>query len=265
MNWFPNKAFGLVVLGWLAVSAAAQGQVRMSATPAAQSPPPEIKLNGLTTILGDKRALFKVRYDSGPVETYCLAEGQSAGAIQLLSVDIRAGKIKINNHGTIQTASLCDPPNLSILLASEISDGKSGNSFFRQKNPGNNSDGGGSSGSTTTGGVTSGQNFAGAVPAGKSTAGAATGSPGAAASNNSGNPGTADAGSQNSDGASSGNTSQLPEPFSLRQAREFERLRIESASGVYNGTDEPIPLTPLTPTGTPRALIGPDRAWFPPE
>jgi hypothetical protein len=121
--------------------------------------------------------------------------------------------------------------------------------------------------------VVAGQNnIAAAVPAGKSTAGAATGSPGTAASsnssNNSGNAGTADAGSQNSAnaGSSSDYTSQRPEPYSLTAAREFQRIRIETASGVNNGTDEPLPLTPLTPLtppGTPKALIGPDRAWFP--
>jgi len=265
MNRFPHKAVSLVAMGWLAVSAAAQGQVPMSAAPAAQGLPPEIKLNGLTTILGDKRALFKVRNDSGPVESYFLAEGQSAGAIKLLLVDIRAGKIKVNNHGVIQTVSLCDPPDLSILMASEIGDNKSGGGLFRQKNTGGSFDGGMPAGSTTAGGVTAGQNSGAAGSAGKSTAGAANASPGTAAANNSANPVTTNPSSQSSGDASSSNASQLPESFSLREAQEFERIRIETAGGVYDGTDEPLPLTPLTPPGTPRALIGPDRAWFPPD
>ncbi len=189
MNWFPNKAFGLVVLGWLAASAAAQGQVPMSAAPAAQGPPPEIKLNGLTTILGDKRALFKVRNDSGPVESYFLAEGQSAGAIKLLSVDIRAGKIKVNNHGVVQTVSLCDPPDLSILMASEIGGDKSGGGLFHQKNTGGSFGGAMLAGSTMAGGMAAGQNSGAGYPAGtaaggKAAAGTANNLPGAAPSDN---------------------------------------------------------------------------------
>jgi hypothetical protein len=261
MNWISNKTMGLAATGWLVVSAV--GQMPVAAAPATSSPPPEIKLNGLTTILGDKRALFKVRLGSGPVESYCLAEGQSAGCIKLLSVDVRAGRIKVNYHGVIQTVSLCDAPDLSILTATEAGGDENGNSLSLRKNAGTSSGGGVTAASPTTGGVTAGQNIAAAVPAGKSTAGAANSSPGTAASSNSG---TSDAGSQNSSGsgdASSSNTSQRPEPYSLTAAREFERIRIETASGVYNGTDEPLPLTPLTPPGTPKALIGPDRAWFP--
>jgi hypothetical protein len=265
MNWFPHKAVGLVAMAWLVVSTAAEGQVQRSATSAAQRPPPEIKLNGLTTILGDKRALFKVRNDSGPVESYFLVEGQSAGAIKLLSVDIRAGNIKVNSHGVTQTISLCVPPDLSILMASEISGEKIGNNFFRQNNSGNSSAAAVPAGSTTAGRLSAGQNFGASVPAGKSTAGAAKGSPGDSINRSSGNPITSDESSQNSGRANPANSAQLPESFSLRAAREFERLRIESASGVYNGNVEPLPLTPLTPPGTPKALIGPDRAWFPPD
>jgi hypothetical protein len=264
-NGYSIFEYALIALVWLAVSMAAEGQVRMAAAPQAQRPPPEIKLNGLTTILGDKRALFKVRYDSGQVESYFLAEGQCAGAIKLLFVDIRAGTIKVNSHGVTQTASLCDPPDLSILMASEIGGEKTGSSFSRQNIPGNSSAVSVQGGSPTAGGGTSGQNFGEAVPAGKSATGTANSSPGDTGSRSSGNPGKPDDGSQNSGGAGSGNTAQLPEPFALRAAREFERLRIESASGVYNGNDEPLPLTPLTPPGTPKALIGPDRAWFPPD
>jgi hypothetical protein len=268
MSRFANNVFGLAALGWVAISYPADGQAWTPAVPANQGPPPDIKLNGLTTILGDKRALFKVRPDSGPVESYFLAEGQSAGTIKLLSVDIRAGRIKINNHGVIQTVALCDAPDLSILMATEAGGSQNGNGFSSGQNPGDFSANSGPAGSPAPGGAAARQNSGAGFSAGNSTGGVANGSPGAAAGNNfdkSANPGTSNASSNNSDnsGSNSDNTSQHPEPYSLTAAREFERLRIETASGVYNGTDEPLPLTPLTPPGTPKALIGPDRAWFP--
>jgi hypothetical protein len=46
------------------------------------------------------------------------------GGIKLLSVDVRAGRIKVNYHGVIQTALLCDAPDLSILMATEAGGGK---------------------------------------------------------------------------------------------------------------------------------------------
>jgi len=117
MKGFFIKASGLLMLGWLASVASAEGQLAASAVPANQPAPPEIKLNGLTTILGDKRALFKARPDYGEPASYFLAEGQSAGGIQLLAVDIRAGKIKVNNHGVVQVIVLCQPPDLSTVTA----------------------------------------------------------------------------------------------------------------------------------------------------
>ncbi len=67
--------------------------------------PPQIILNGIMTIFGDRRALFKTPATStmfGPVKerSYMLAEGQRDGEIELLSVDMKAGAIKVNNHGS---------------------------------------------------------------------------------------------------------------------------------------------------------------------
>src|SRR5450432_1813948 len=83
-----------------------------SATEAQDSkaPPPEITLNGLMTIFGDKSALFKVRTPSGEEKSYILSEGERDGDIELLSVDVKQNTITVNNHGVIQTIAICKAP-----------------------------------------------------------------------------------------------------------------------------------------------------------
>src|SRR5882724_3443258 len=77
----------------------------------AKTPPPEITLNGITTIFGDKRALFKVRTQSPVNEKSCmLSEGQRDGDIELLSVDVKKNSITVNNQGVIQTIPICRTP-----------------------------------------------------------------------------------------------------------------------------------------------------------
>jgi len=74
-------------------------------------PPPKIILTGITTILGDKRVLFKVQAPAKPPqpakeESYILTEGQRDGDIEVLEIDEKAGVAKFNNHGTMQTLDL---------------------------------------------------------------------------------------------------------------------------------------------------------------
>lgn len=68
---------------------------------------PKILLTGITTILGNKRALLKVQYAARPPEpqheeSYILAEGQRDGDVEVISVDENAGTVLVNNHGTQQ-------------------------------------------------------------------------------------------------------------------------------------------------------------------
>jgi hypothetical protein len=85
-----------------------------SATPPEPPPPPvpKITLTGITTILGDKRALFKVQEQGTPParaakeESYILAEGQRDGDVEVLAIDEAAGAVKVNNHGTVQELTL---------------------------------------------------------------------------------------------------------------------------------------------------------------
>jgi hypothetical protein len=74
-------------------------------------PPPKITPTGITTILGNKRALFKVQMPARPPEpakeqAFILTEGQREGQIEVLEIDEKAGSIKFNNFGTIVTLTL---------------------------------------------------------------------------------------------------------------------------------------------------------------
>jgi hypothetical protein len=72
--------------------------------------PPAVKitLTGITTILGNKRALMKAPVSGAkpgaPTEqSYILAEGQRDGDIEVLQIDEKKGEVKINNAGAVVT------------------------------------------------------------------------------------------------------------------------------------------------------------------
>jgi hypothetical protein len=76
-------------------------------------PPPKITLTGFTTILGDKRVLFKVQVPAKPPqpakeESYILTEGQRDGDIEVLEINEKTGVAKFNNHGMIQTLDMAN-------------------------------------------------------------------------------------------------------------------------------------------------------------
>ena len=69
-------------------------------------PLPRIVLVGITTILGDKRALIKVKMPAVTdlalkEQSLMLAEGQQEGPIRILKIDENARQIEVNNSGTI--------------------------------------------------------------------------------------------------------------------------------------------------------------------
>lgn len=73
-------------------------------------PQPALKvfLTGITTILGNKRALLKTPAPAGKPgegpkgeQSYILTEGQREGEIEVLQIDEKAGTVKIDNGGTI--------------------------------------------------------------------------------------------------------------------------------------------------------------------
>jgi len=81
-------------------------------------PLPRVKAVGITTILGDKLALLKVRLPAMPPqpaqEVSCiLTVGQREGPVKVLEIDELAGGVKVNNSGTVMVLRLeRDSPGL---------------------------------------------------------------------------------------------------------------------------------------------------------
>lgn len=87
-----------------------------------KAPPlPKLILTGITTILGDKRALMKAEPpgakagDHSKELSLILTEGQREGDIEVLQIDENAGSVKVNNSGTVMTLTFDKdgpkPPN----------------------------------------------------------------------------------------------------------------------------------------------------------
>lgn len=83
--------------------------------PPTPAPPPEITapplpklfLQGITTILGVKKALIKVQAQPQPGAaakgegSLILGEGQREGGVTVLQIDETAGRVKVDNFGTL--------------------------------------------------------------------------------------------------------------------------------------------------------------------
>ena len=67
------------------------------------APPPKLTLTGITTLLGNKRALLTMQVPNKPAENFILTEGQRDGEIEVLQIDEKAGSVKVLNHGIEQT------------------------------------------------------------------------------------------------------------------------------------------------------------------
>jgi hypothetical protein len=73
-------------------------------------PPVKITLTGITTILGNKRALMETPPPAGKPgeqpkgkQSYILTIGQREGDIEVLDIDEKSGSVKVNNSGSIVT------------------------------------------------------------------------------------------------------------------------------------------------------------------
>lgn len=277
MRIFQTIALCLFGAGWLASSTPADGQdsrdnsyrgivghnsfdlkpVPAAAAQEAQTPPPEIILNGIMTAFGDRSALFKVEpAQAAGKQFYFLSEGEQAGGIELLSVDVKASTIKVRNRGVIQIIALCQPPRL--LLIPETAAPADSGSINLPRNQGYLS-GNGQTGQTV-GGKTPGvavEQFPSGYAGGAGNLG-----PPAAGSSAKNNDNTGLQNTSTTDTGAADPGTQEGEPFWMKASKEFEQLRIQTADAVRSGVNEPIPLTPLTPAGTPADLIGPGRAWF---
>jgi hypothetical protein len=90
-----------------------------NAEAAAKNPPSKVLLTGITTILGNKRALMKSNPAPKPGETakeqyYMLTEGQQEGDIEVLSIDEKAGLVRIKNQGQVVNLDITkDAPKIA--------------------------------------------------------------------------------------------------------------------------------------------------------
>lgn len=72
-----------------------------------KTPAPPLRLAGITTIMGNKRALMSAQVPAKPPEPaktvyYTLTEGQRDGDVELVAIDEKAGSVKVKNHGEMQ-------------------------------------------------------------------------------------------------------------------------------------------------------------------
>src|SRR5438128_358481 len=75
-------------------------------TPGPATPKPKVILTGITTILGDARALLKVQFPARPgqpanEQSYILTEGQKEGDLEVLRINDLDGTVEVNNFGSV--------------------------------------------------------------------------------------------------------------------------------------------------------------------
>jgi hypothetical protein len=250
----------LTVTGLLAAGLAAGAVVAIAEE---TGPVPSgIVLDGVTTILGDNRACFKVTFTNGrPEADFILAEGQAKYGIQLLAVDRPLSMVTIRNQGLTQTIPICKTPTL---LAATLSAADRAAS----KKPGGNDN----LDTVATGDAQAPGNEMQPAATGQfGQAGHAVGTGGfqshGSQNGASGNPdnNTApanDSGASDSTGPSDNTPQGYLYQWWVKEAEKVERARVETAQRVTAGEWPPYPLTPLTPPGTPAQLIGADSLFM---
>jgi len=106
--------------------------IKPPATPLPPEPPkvaaPEIKLQGLTTILGNKLVLFKARIPAKPPElpqpkdmSFMLSEGERDGEIEVININEIDGVVKFRNYGVEQTLNLRENADKPVAVVAPIS------------------------------------------------------------------------------------------------------------------------------------------------
>lgn len=74
-------------------------------------PPPNIRLQGITDILGRKQVLFKVQLPAkagvpAKEESFILTVGERQGEIEVLAINPKAGTVTMKNYGVVTNLSL---------------------------------------------------------------------------------------------------------------------------------------------------------------
>jgi hypothetical protein len=266
-----RKIFLILLLGASQIARASQASGSTSANPyqkigehnlfglqppppvnqVAGTPPPQIVLNGLTTVFGDKRALFKTlpTADSPKEQSYILAEGQRTGEIEVLSVDMKAGTVTINNHGIVQLITICKTPSPVWAGPTVVADAVAADNNFSGTVPNERTDQATGSESQNSGG---GQiNF----QSGNSSS-PANSQPGSSANNGTATDNSESGNVASNDSSNSNKNIPKQDPWWVTGSKGIEQARIQSRDMVLSGQADPQPLTPLTPAGTPANLIG---------
>jgi hypothetical protein len=206
-----------------------------------------VALSGVCNILGDPRAVL-VLHPEAAGQNVILAEGESAAGIKLLAVDMAASCVRIENGGQAQTLRLGNAPHFALLGEASgpgqyfLARGRDGmvgtpgaDGVVAAILPGNPGWG--------TLPPLAGGNGAGTQPISSMTI-----APPAAAGN-----------ASNVDPAialkSPADTEWYQESLGIEQSRK------DTAQQVLAGEMDAWPRTPLTPPGTPAALLG-DGMFF---
>ena len=103
---------------------------------------PKVVLTGITTILGDKRALLKIQFPAQPPakpreDTCILTEGQSDGPVRVLQINVKAASVTVDDAGTqtVVTFSKDNPAPATPASRAQLPGARPLRRFFRGGNP----------------------------------------------------------------------------------------------------------------------------------
>lgn len=219
-----------------------------------------VELNGITCLPGEKLACLLLYQTSRQQPlNFTLAEGASRFGYKLIEVDAGGRRVLVEHDGSKHYVRICSPPE----LIAPASDGSSKSVADRPAQ-------------TDEQAVF---NFLGSEEAARIQAGnplwpgvliGAGNRPGSSGNSAAGDGGQNNSGANNGttdlpdNGPSGQTTSSAGQNQAKTPAREpwyqeslnIERARIANAAAVVVGNMEPFPRTPLTPPGTPAALVG---------
>ena len=209
--------------------------------------PPAVELRGVCNLLDARCAIFSLSPTAAD-SNLVLAEGESQGGIKLIAVDMVANCVRIENGGQMQTLRLGGAANNNFSAAGDGgqflargTDGMVGTAgadgLVAEISPGN--PGWGTLAPVVAGSI--------ARPDAK----AGTGQSSAPTQSGTATPNAAGS----SAGATTTPTNSADNEW-YQEALSLEQSRKDNAAQVLAGEQEPWPATPLTPPGTPAALVG---------
>jgi hypothetical protein len=202
--------------------------------------PGPLEVRGLTTMPGLRCAFFHVpAADSNLPPEFMVGEGESRFGIRVIAVDARQARVRIDYAGHLQDLVVLNATNL---LPNASVNGPAGNQSAAPLDP-----------------ATAGENSTAENLAEERQALALVRSQLCAGGRRSGANPNVPAYSNGVDPAQAlqaeANTQWYQEALSM------EKSRVADAQAVLAGEQTPWPRTPLTPAGTPAALVGSETLW----